>query len=124
MKQRFLILAGGLIGLAVFSGHYNTFMEVGGEAFLASIVFEPFTWFLATISFTAGFLCLGRILFYFLLPSKIFLEKWLYLMALLSMLFLYRHAALLVLSLAVLYAIIEAAAYNKRLARYKRREKQ
>ncbi|UTR09597.1 hypothetical protein MM300_17100 [Evansella sp. LMS18] len=124
MKQRLLILAGGLIGLAVFSGHYNTFMEVGGEAFLASVVFEPFSWFLAIISFAAGFLCLGRILFYFLLPSNFFLEKWLYLTALLTMLFLYRYTALLILSLAVLYAIMEAAAYNKRLARYKRRENQ
>ena len=121
MKDRLIVLCAGVIFLFFFSKRFFTLQEAVSYSMVKSLVFEPFTWFMALLLLIISFLCFSKILFYFLLPQAFKYEKTLYTICFVGILLVYKQAAAIVLIFAALYAIMDAYEYSKRVRKYKRR---
>ncbi|MDQ0257671.1 hypothetical protein J2S74_005133 [Evansella vedderi] len=122
MGKKLLYYCCGWISVLVFSNQFYFLLSSSSPEIMESLVFEPFSWFVAVLFFVIGVLSISRLIFYTFFPNSKRVEKLIYGFTFLVMIILYRVAALAIVGVAVIYAIMEGIDYSKRIQRYKRRE--
>ncbi|MBU9714268.1 hypothetical protein [Evansella tamaricis] len=126
MKRKILTVLMSFFGLHLFSNQFSEVISYSIDEWKESLVFEPFSYFIAIISFIVSFLAFSKIIFVLLKPiinRETKHEKIFYAIFITLTILVYRFSAVLVLIFAIGYAIMESIEYSKRVQRYSRREK-
>lgn len=121
MRKKLLFYLGGWAGVLIFSNQVYFILYSSSHEIMESLVFDPFTWFIAVLFFVIGMLSISKLIFYSLFPHVKMFEKLIYGFSFLTMIILYRGPATVIILTAILYAILEVNDYTKKLRKYRER---
>ncbi|MDG5787630.1 hypothetical protein QA612_08985 [Evansella sp. AB-P1] len=122
MKNRALWLLSGLVSLHIVNNNWNEYRRLSKILLIESFVFEPFTWFFTILFFIVAFLSFSKVIFYSFFPLINKYERFFIWFIFLLSIILYKLVAILIIIIAFVYAIMDAADYSRRMHRYSKGE--